>query len=219
MASYLKGKQMNRICLGGIAVLFLTTGAAHAAEKGNTLPPVEFDKPFTGELEIVRIRNFQEVEATCKETSKYACAARLANGARCVVFIMPDKQMRHYGKNAIAFIWRHELGHCNGWPGDHKNGCEVSKEFRDGHIAMPTMPAIVKELPVFPPVVCVTPDWKQEPCAKRLEGAWAHSRSFDVTPHGNAPVKDVCAEGDQEACELLKKRAIQMLKTIPVVPQ
>ena len=37
----------------------------------------------------------------------------------------------------------------------------------DKHIAMPTMPSVVKELPASPPVVCVTPEWKPESCEKR----------------------------------------------------
>jgi len=119
--------KMKKTFITGVAALLLATGTAHATEKGNTLPPAEFDKPFTGELEIVRIPNMQEMETTCKGSSKQACAARLMNGARCTIFMLPDKWMKqHYGKNAIAFMFRHELGHCNGWPGDHKNGREVS---------------------------------------------------------------------------------------------
>jgi len=162
-----RNNMSTRTFLTGIATLFLAMGTAHATEKGDTLPPTEFDRPYTGELEIVRVPNLREVEAICRKTGIYACSGLLANGARCIVFILPDKQLKASGKNAIAFMSRHELGHCNGWPGNHKNGRRVDKEFRDGHIAMPTMPAVIRELPASPPVVCVTPDWKQEPCASR----------------------------------------------------
>src|SRR5262249_16256458 len=30
-----------------------------------------------------------------------------------------------------------------------------------------SLPAVVRELPAYPPVVCVTPDWKPEPCKSR----------------------------------------------------
>jgi hypothetical protein len=68
---------MKKTLLTGVAALLLVTGAAHAAEKASTLPPPEFDKPFTGELEIVRLPNMQEVEATCKwPGKKAACTHR-----------------------------------------------------------------------------------------------------------------------------------------------
>jgi hypothetical protein len=185
---------MKKLLLTGVTVLFLATGAAHAAEKRqvrylNILPPVEFDKPYTGELEIVRFATSQEIKAVCKGSSEYACTGRLANGARCILFMLLDKQLGdHLRGNAIAFVFRHELGHCNGWPADHKNGRKV---FMNMHIAMPTMPSVIKELPAFPPVVCVTPDWKLEPCKNR-----------------NAPA--VVAEPTNK---------IQILKVKPVVPE
>jgi hypothetical protein len=160
---------MKAAIIAGCVVLsvLVTVSGAHAAEKATTLPPVEFDKPFTGILEIVRIRNQQEIELACKASPRHACAWRQADGARCTIFMLPNEQLRSRGKNAVAFILRHELGHCNGWPGDHKGGRDVLEQFRHGHVAMPTMPPVVKELPVYPPVVCVTPDWKQEPCKNR----------------------------------------------------
>jgi len=136
----------------------------------NWLPPVEYDKPYTGELEIVRIATEEEIYNICKGSSRAACAAWGGAGkpaAKCIIFMLPDKQLKamHHGPGD-ALSLRHELGHCNGWPGDHPNKRKV---FMDTHIAMPTMPAVVKELPLSPPVVCVTPDWKQEPCKDRAQ--------------------------------------------------
>ena len=80
---------------------------------------------------------------------------------------------------------RHELAHCNGWKhpedtngrkfnvGDNWDEAEGAKwVVASTKASMPNLPASTKILPAFPPVVCVTPEWKQEPCAKRLEGAY-----------------------------------------------
>jgi len=180
---------MKAAIIAGCTVLSVLNAPAAfaAAEKGDTLPPAEFDKPYTGELQIVRIPNTHEMEAICKGVSKYACATHPKNGSYCIAFMLSDKQIKAMGRNAFAFIWRHELGHCNGWPGDHPNGRRVDKEYRDGHITMPTMPPVIKELPVYTSVVCVTPDWKQEPCSERKykdePNVWAKPvRTFQVKP-------------------------------------
>jgi hypothetical protein len=183
-----KGPAMKAAIIAGCVVLsVLSAPGAYATGKGDTLPPAEFDKPFTDELHIVRVPNMKEMGATCKETSKFACATRPKNVTYCVMFLLPEKQIKARGQNALAFILRHELGHCNGWPGDHPNGRNVTKEYQNGHIAMPVMPPIIKELPVYSSVVCVTPDWKQEPCSERKykdePNVWAKPvRTFKVKP-------------------------------------
>jgi len=63
---------MKAAIIAGCVALLLATGAAYAAEKRqmrylNILPPIEFDKPYTGELEIVRFLNSREIQTVCKE--------------------------------------------------------------------------------------------------------------------------------------------------------
>ena len=158
--------------------MFIALRPAHAAygsqqqkvRFANILPPVEYDKPYTGELEIVRLASEQEIQAICKVSkSKYACAFRKEEpvgemAPKCRIFMLIDKQLRAYGSGFPALVMRHELGHCNGWDKDHKGG---RKTFIDTRIEMPKLPPSTKELPTYPPVVCVTPDWKQEPCKNR----------------------------------------------------
>ena len=78
---------------------------------------------------------------------------------------MTDKVLKAAG-SSYAIVLRHELGHCNGWSGDHKKARWV---FSNERLAMPELPASARELPVYPPIVCVTPDWKQESCKDRKE--------------------------------------------------
>jgi len=125
---------MKKLFLAGIAALSMfSASTAHAGQRVvvgkprvitvtryyNFLPPVEFDKPYTGTLWIRTLANEQEIENVCKGSSKTACAATWTkpSGERldeCYIFMLPERQIR-----SVAFTLRHELGHCNGWPQDH----------------------------------------------------------------------------------------------------
>jgi hypothetical protein len=133
----------------------------------NILPPVEYDKPYTGELSIIRLSSPEEIRVACKNSSEYACISTEGLPHRCTIFMLPDKQLSLNGISLLAFTLRHELGHCNGWP-NHDGGRKI---FLGTHVEMPKLPPSTRELPVFPPVVCVTPEWKQEPCASRAPRA------------------------------------------------
>src|SRR3989442_7646776 len=122
---------MKRTLLTGVAALLLATGAAHAGLRPhinggkqtvryfNWLPPAEFDKPYTGKLIIRRFETEEEIERICKGSAKYACAARVADGSACYLFVGNDNVLK---RNHVPyeFMLRHELGHCNGWTKDHE---------------------------------------------------------------------------------------------------
>ena len=53
-----------------------------------------------------------------------ACSYRVAPDKRnplgsCTIVILPEEQLEALGLPHYL-IWRHEIAHCNGWPGDHK---------------------------------------------------------------------------------------------------
>ena len=199
---------MKTALLAGIAVLLLVTGTAHAGPRPQVIPgkpriitriitvllspPPKYDKPYEGELEIVFFSNKDDLEGACKELRPgvHACARRTLDNKKCRIFASSEEFMKRKGRN-YPFMLRHELAHCNGWKhpedtngrkfnvGDNWDEAEGAKwVVASTKASMPNLPASTKILPAFPPVVCVTPEWKQEPCAKRLEGAWAYSRSF-----------------------------------------
>jgi len=210
---------MKAAIIAGCVVLSVSFGAsgAHAGAYPkpirphliyfNYLPPPEYDKPFTGKLLIRRFETEEEIVEVCKGSSKVACAARSVDGSTCHLFIAGDRVIKSHHTTWL-FVLRHELGHCNGWTKAHERPRKV--EMVD--IKTVTLPKDKEILPIHPPVVCVTPDWKQEPCKNR-----------NVLPPSiinvEAPARDVCIDYNKEECELLKRRAIQILKTIPVVPQ
>jgi len=157
---------MKKALLTSIAALFLT-GAAHAKEHipadwYNWLPPAEYDKPFTGKLIIRRFETEEEIAQICKGTSRVACTARSIDHKTCYLFIANDDVIRR-NRGSYAFTVRHELGHCNGWTQNH----EGKRQAPINSVGMPTLPKDVEILPSYPPIVCVTPDWKQEPCKSR----------------------------------------------------
>jgi hypothetical protein len=83
---------------------------------------------------------------------------------RCHIYVANDNALRATGFS-YALALRHELGHCNGWPANHPGN---KKYVHDAE--MPTLPASTRELPplpTYPPLVCLTPDWKAEPCTER----------------------------------------------------
>jgi hypothetical protein len=94
----------------------------------NVLPPAAFDKSYKGKLTVVRVNTEKEVSAVCAATwlpYKLGCAThsgpQTKDGAwaACRVIIAADDIIREAGYTP-EIVLRHELGHCNGWPGDHK---------------------------------------------------------------------------------------------------
>ena len=159
--------------------------------KTGLMPPPKYDKPYEGDLEIQFFTNSEDIAVVCKDShSEAACAAYANDLKTCRIHILTEDALKRKGF-AYNFALRHELAHCNGWKhpedtngrkfnvGDNWDEAEGAKwVVASTKASMPKLPASTKILPAFPPVVCVTPEWKQEPCAKRLEGAWAYSRSF-----------------------------------------
>ena len=191
-----KNSQMKKTLLTGIAALFLAIGAAHAGSrpqvavgkpriitttvKGALYPPPKYDKPYEGELELRFFSDTEYVERICKLGPKvYGCAAKMLDGKKCYIFVISEAAAKKTGRN-FAFMLRHELAHCNGWkhPED-ANGrrFKVGEKWEEAEGAtflpigtkktMPKFPEVTRILPASPPVVCVTPEWKSEPCKNR----------------------------------------------------
>jgi len=173
--------EMKKLLLTGVATLLLATGTAQAGKFSTFLtskPPAEYDKPYMGELMIRRMATEQDMrnafpKAPFKTNAQsHAPAISFHNETRCEVFIVSDRTLKALGMN-YALTLRHELAHCNGWPADHPGAKKVPV---DTKVEMPKLPASTKELLAYPPIVCVTPDWKSEPCESRKAAAMAGSR-------------------------------------------
>jgi hypothetical protein len=137
---------MKKTLLAVVAALFLATGAANAYEKpslcnlreppgsGNRYPfdieaiikkyiwtfrpPPEYDKPFEGAL-VVRYFDDDQIKQFCARGS-IACSIyfKLPDSPMCILILPKNESLQKRGIEPDE-VYRHENGHCNGWPGDH----------------------------------------------------------------------------------------------------
>jgi hypothetical protein len=148
---------------------------------GTIAPPPKYDIPYTGELTIW-IAPQQMIDDTCKSkdgkyTSHTACAQHLKNECRVWMLkeivegkrfdtVATDGHVGHDVKFSLELTLRHEIAHCNGWPGDHPDGKRMPQ---DTTTKMPELPLSTRWLPAYPPTVCITPDRRIEECKTRPE--------------------------------------------------
>jgi hypothetical protein len=84
------------------------------------LPPVEYDHPVTIPVEIIDITTTSELKAICKVSLPsgfiiVGCAHLRKDNSMCTIYLGPiPNTALTYNLNL-----RHELAHCNSWPGDH----------------------------------------------------------------------------------------------------
>ena len=82
------------------------------------LPPLEYDHQYTGKLTVLKQDDYLLIRELCRDVpTAIACSYRvydIASGTTisCLIMLGP---VAHDDPNAL----RHEIGHCNGWPGDH----------------------------------------------------------------------------------------------------
>ena len=87
------------------------------------MPPEEYDYLFDGKLIVERTTDQNQMRLNCLYSPfKYliACAKRTADGG-CYILMMDNDFTRKAGMPP-EIVLRHEMGHCNGWPPDHRGG-------------------------------------------------------------------------------------------------
>ena len=94
------------------ATAIAPTILAAAEPRHPYLPPEEYDRPYTGELKIIRHNTAAEVQAACPSVPNPMACARVFSATKCEVHLLPDYMYVRYGPDIIM---RHEIGHCNGW--------------------------------------------------------------------------------------------------------
>jgi hypothetical protein len=86
-------------------------------------PPEEFDKPYTaGPILKIEAHSEGQVKKLCPDF-KFdwgpALACSYKAGTTCKIIIAADAIIRMNGFDP-DLVYRHEIGHCLGWPADHK---------------------------------------------------------------------------------------------------
>ena len=114
--------------------LLLAVGLAGSAvarpvlnPKARVMPPKEFDKPYTGNLVVTRVKSYEEVYASCPDVAyKGMTACMTSKDGVCKITMVSDSVLEELGIPPYLVL-RHELGHCNGWPKDHPNARTIEE--------------------------------------------------------------------------------------------
>jgi hypothetical protein len=162
-----------------MASALLPASAEQQMRFTTSLPPPQYDKPYAGELIIWRVNLPKTLREICHTLNfpklggvdmAFACAKAPVSQTPpypfCHIFIVSDEILYRW-RIKLSVLLRHEIGHCNGWPGDHPNSRKVSMhENVDVNV-----PSGAKRLRAYPPLVCLTPEGKEESCADRRRAA------------------------------------------------
>ena len=104
-----------------VAAVILIALAGSAMAYPRVLPPAEYDHPYKGHLRVTRVASEAEVREMCPGVTftlgALACTHRTSLG--CFVTMVSDAIIREHGTTPQTVL-RHEIAHCNGWPGDHR---------------------------------------------------------------------------------------------------
>jgi hypothetical protein len=102
-----------------IAAMLVCVSTAQAQDRP-IIPPVEFDQPYEGKLQIDMYDNMDTTTALCPKLPlgkpEIACAYPGKDSCRV---ILPSKALAAKIGWDHSAIYRHEIGHCNGWGADH----------------------------------------------------------------------------------------------------
>lgn len=115
---------MNKLVLTVAAVLAATPAFANGQDDTTWDPPPRYNHPYHGYLRVYKMDHDLLVEAChAFETegnyfvtnNQRGCSWHSDDYSKCIVFLTN----RTFMKQSPAAVLRHEIGHCNGWPGDH----------------------------------------------------------------------------------------------------
>lgn len=105
------------------------------------IPPVQYDHPYDGpgELTVVQASSQDEVRRLCPNAvwppaGAYGCQMMTSSG--CYVVIAPETDMKRVGLTKDITL-RHEIAHCNGWPGDHRGALPIEDWATDELVKKP----------------------------------------------------------------------------------
>jgi hypothetical protein len=82
------------------------------------LPPVEYDRYYEGDLTIKMVESVEELRDACGMKAPQMLACSMHTATACLIIMVPDYVMRKAGWTTGVLL-RHEIGHCNGWAGNH----------------------------------------------------------------------------------------------------
>jgi hypothetical protein len=93
------------------------------------MPPTEYDHPYSGsgDLRVTDAVSQDEVRGLCvgavwPKVGALGCSMKKVWG--CHVVLAPEADLKRVGLTR-GLTLRHEIAHCNGWPGDHRGALPI----------------------------------------------------------------------------------------------
>jgi hypothetical protein len=93
------------------------------------MPPTEYDQPYSGsgDLRVTDAVSQDEVRGLCvgaawPKVGALGCSMKKVWG--CHVVLAPEADLKRVGLTR-GLTLRHEIAHCNGWPGDHRGALPI----------------------------------------------------------------------------------------------
>jgi hypothetical protein len=138
-----------KTAIGSLTLALTLAATSAAAEPNRILPPIEYDHPYGGELTIFQAKDQAQVRTMCPYAKfppigALGCALRHPNGSQCWVILAPAADLVAAGYTT-ELAKRHEIGHCNGWPGDHGGALPYEEWGATDKTDTPTVPPRVMD--------------------------------------------------------------------------
>jgi hypothetical protein len=95
--------------------------------EGAAMPPPQYDHPYSGKLTIQLVNTQEDVRQMCSNNVYPSIACAITQGDACTIIRLRSKDIEDLGWN-VKMVERHEVGHCNGWPADHKGARHTGDE-------------------------------------------------------------------------------------------
>jgi DNA invertase Pin-like site-specific DNA recombinase len=100
------------------------------------LAPAEYEKPYTGKLQEIRVPP-ETMRAICPKTAfplTLACTYPTRDQSECLIIMVSDEIIRAAGWDPIV-IRMHEESHCGGWPNHHPGMRAATPELVENWLA------------------------------------------------------------------------------------
>jgi hypothetical protein len=156
------------------------------------LPPAQ-------KLYITNAKSTDEVRKLCKKPDdRYALACAYAYDVSCWIVIAPTKDIEAQGLTRDIAM-RHELGHCNGWSGEHNNARAVDwRRYKD------TKQLTAKPVEPTKPIEPVQPVALSEDDIEGIVAAWGGEEALQAYAKRNL---QRAFAGDRVAIDWKKDKA------------
>lgn len=115
---------LSTACLAEPNITILKTKpTVEAPRRYVTIPPPEYDYPYKGKL-VVQTVTLEQLREQCSVATAMSLGCAFPSANSCRIILIDEYYIAARGWTK-ELMMRHELAHCNGWPGDHPGARKV----------------------------------------------------------------------------------------------